>query len=229
MEKFTTGTSELASVHLEFAKLEECALLGNNPPRYHGFLWEDVDRFREYFGPDVDPIEHGRHQAETVAIPFVEADYFTVEEGNLLVLTNLVHDYHEGVTGDILYPDKTVESDRAELEVSQNILKKFMTPELVEQIGKVMGDFEGETRLGRAFSAIEQIGYCTTGLKAWRGRSRQDFTPEERGKCYSMGKNVVQGSSEALEGYQKEFPYVSKFLHNNYKSILQVRGIRGMY
>jgi len=208
-------------VEENFQQLPEYTLLEANDPRYGKWLWTDKQKFREWFGDDVDPVEHGRHQAEHVAIPFIEKQNheggqdFTDREAKLLVLTNLVHDYHEGVTGDIPAPEKTEDFHKHELRVNQEILNKFMDGFLVADIEKVMGDFEGKTMIGRAFNAIENLGYFETGLKAWYSRHHPALSMEEAGKTYAMGSVVVPAATNALQKYREEFPYVDYQLYTH--------------
>ena len=201
-------------VQTEFSQLPEHTLLEANDPRYGNWLWENKEKFREWFGDDVDPVEHGRHQAEHIAIPLIEyqnregGQMFTDREAKLLVLTNLVHDYHEGITGDLPAPDKTEDFHKMELRANQEIISKFMDGFLVMDIEKVMGDFDNKTFVGRAFNAVENLGYLETGLKAWYVRNHPALTLEEAGKSFAMGSTVIKGAYKSLQPYREEFPYV---------------------
>lgn len=212
----------------DFQQLPEYHLLQANDPRYGKWLWDNKQKFREWFGDDVDPVEHGRHQAEHIAIPLIEyqnregGQMFTDREAKLLVLTNLVHDYHEGITGDLPAPDKTEDFHKMELRANQEIISKFMDGFLVMDIEKVMGDFEGKTFVGRAFNAVENLGYFETGIKAWLFKDHPALSVEERGKCYAMGNQVISASVEALEPYRNEFPYVDKVLWDCRKIVREV-------
>jgi hypothetical protein len=214
-------------VERDFAQLPEHTLLQENDPRYGKWLWEDKQKFKEWFGDDVDPVEHGRHQAEHVAIPLIEhqekyGNSFTWREAKLLVMSNIVHDYHEGITGDLPAPEKTEEFHALELEANQHILDKFLDKALTNDIRKVMGDFEGKTVVGRAFNAIENLGYFETGIKAWYFKDHPALSAEEKGKSYSMGLNVVRASVQSLEAYRQEFPYVDYQLFTHRRALREI-------
>lgn len=190
--------------------------------RYKMWAWTDQRHFIEVMGPDVDPVLHGAHQAETVVKPFVEFQnisnrpHFTYEEANLLYVTNLLHDAHEGLTGDIPKPQKTPESDAEELRVNRQVVSDLMGwhpgHPLLEGMQQVMGDVNGTTRIGRAFEAIERCGYLQTGLRAWSMRNHAQLNFSERLRTVAMGRIVSLDSASHLEKYANEFPYVDHLL-----------------
>lgn len=176
-------------------------LLGAIGVRYSAFAWDDQEKFKRYLGDDVDPVKHGYYQAINVAIPLVRSQNlgtrrsFTYDEAKDLVLTNLYHDVHEAYTGDIPYPDKTRESDLAELRVSRDTLAELgIHPALNQRVNRTMGDFDGETFVGGAFSLGEHIGYLETGLKAWALRESPMLTSEEKERSRDMGIKVVSSA-----------------------------------
>lgn len=193
--------------------------------RYKMWAWSDQARFIEVMGPDVDPVLHGAHQAETVVKPFVEFQnvsdrpHFTYEEANLLYITNLLHDAHEGLTGDIPKPDKTPESDAQELRINRQVVSELMGwrngHPLLEGMQQIMGDVAGTTRIGRAFEAIERAGYLQTGLRAWSMRNHSQLNFSERFRTVAMGRIVSLDSAAHLLKYANEFPYVDHLLSTN--------------
>lgn len=215
-------------VEENFEATEAYSLLIENDPRYANWMWEDKQKMMEWFGDDLDPVRHGRHQAEHVAIPLIEYNdrfpyqAFTEEQARTLVLTNVVHDYHEGITGDIPHPDKTRESDLHELALNHEIVKEITNDEIAAQVKEVMGDFDGNTFVGRAFKAGELVGYLKTGLHAWHLRRHEGLTAEERGKCYAMGFSVTRKAAQELQKYREEFPYVDHVLNFNHKYIEEI-------
>lgn len=215
----------------QFALTPDGRGLKDNPPRFSHFMWEDEKRFREFMGPDVDNFAHGPHQADTVALPMIEFQnasnrpHFSEEEARLLYFTHLVHDFHEYRMGDIALPDKTRESDIAELAVNREVVKAAlnMTDDDPYLIGSqaIMGDFDGETFLGRAFKAGEYVGYLHTGLRAWAMREHSLLDDDERHQAYELGKAVLTKNTPVLVRYADEFPYVKHLLDNNYEAIRQ--------
>lgn len=198
--------------------------------RYSRFAWDDTDKFKKYLGDDVDPVKHGLHQAREVAIPLITAQNtstktrFTYKQARALVLTNVYHDAHEGYTGDVPYPDKTIESDMAELEVNQRVVKELgASAVLLGEMRGIMGDFKQQTFLGKAFNAVENIGYLETGLKAWELRMHPQLTHEEQAKAYSMGLNVVPGAADRVVQARWMFPYAHQVLMENSHAIREVR------
>lgn len=192
--------------------------------RYSNWWWPDLERFKELMGPDVDPVLHGPHQAEMVVKPFVEFqnltdDPFEYTEANLLYITNLFHDAHEGVTGDIPKPLKTPESDAEELRVNKNVVMDLMAwPEdhyLLQGMQQIMGDVGGTTRLGRAFEAIERCGYLQTGLRAWSMRHHDNLSYQEKFQSMQMGRIVSLDSTAHLLNFAGEFPYVEYLLNTS--------------
>lgn len=197
----------------------------NVQARYKMWWWPDLKRFKEAMGPDVDPVLHGPHQAETVVKPFVEFQnvsdrpHFTYEEANLLYITNLLHDSHEGLTGDVPKPQKTVESDAEELRVNRQVVSELMGwrngHPLLEGMQAIMGDMAGETRMGRAFEAIERAGYLQTGLRAWSMRNHSQLSRAEKQQTIEMGRIVSQDSAKHLERFASEFPYANHVLQTS--------------
>lgn len=204
-------------------------LLGAIGVRYSAFAWDDQEKFKRYLGDDVDPVVHGYYQAVNVAIPFVKAQNegrnrsFTYDEAKDLVLANLYHDVHEAYTGDIPYPDKTRESDEAELKVSYSTLAELgMHPNLNGRINRVMGDFDGETFVGRAFNLVEHIGYLETGLKAWNLRDCPTLTQDEKDRSREMGLKVVASAIPKITDYKWTHSYVGDVLMSNIANIREV-------
>jgi len=197
-------------------------------PRFGTWMWEDRERMKQFL-PDTDPLMHGPNQAQTVALPMIEFQNafgyrrFSRAEAKLLYLTHVFHDAHEGVwaqrlgmSHDIAKPQKTRENDILELALNREIVSNILRVEpdhpLIEGMQNVMGDFDGQTFLGRAFTAIEYAGYCENGLRAWALRNHNDLDHQEREMCEQMGRVVVTADVPKLEKYAVEFPYIAMYL-----------------
>lgn len=208
-------------------------LLKAMKPRFGYFQWEDEARFRKYMGDDVDPLKHGVHQAEKVAIPFIEHQNsspwhqpFTRGEAKMLVIGNCLHDLHEGLTGDIAVPDKTDDIYEAELEVNlecvADLLQLKPESDFMQSYRAIVGDLKGWSHAGRAFNAIERCGYFLTGLDAWAMRNHSDLDDDERLKCREMGYAVITANVPILQDYSREFVYPAYLLRANEKAISEV-------
>jgi hypothetical protein len=176
--------------------------------RYGNWAWENQDRMRQFL-PDTDPFLHGIYQAQEIAIPFIECEDFTEREARLLLTANVLHDMHEYLTGDVPKPLKTKESDAEELEVNLEVVRGILGLDrehpFMQDYRSVMGDLEGWSKVGRAFSAIETCGYFNTGMNAWFLRNNPELSAEEQSKCEDMGRIVAQSCIGKMQ--RSEFLY----------------------
>lgn len=207
-------------------------MLAKNKPRYEDFWggkksrWEDLEEFKRLIGDDVDPVMHGPYQAINVAIPMIESQNsddsrqsFTREEGKLLILGHIWHDVHEGVSGDVAYPDKTDQTYEDELELNLTAVKDILClkdcdPFLAEYRG-VVGDLQQISFAGRAFTAGEWCGYMMTGLKAWSLRNHLPLNEEQRKAMEIMGREVTLGIVDKVAEYAEEFTLCAELIIKN--------------
>lgn len=207
-------------------------LLSDMGPRFGMFQWEDEARFRQYLGNDVDPLLHGIHQAEFVALPFIELQNsspdhrpFTREEAKMLLIGNVLHDAHEGLPeiGDVPYPEKKKRGKEwyeFELETNLRVVSEILSEEpesgFMKAYRATVGDLENWSFAGRAFNAIEMCGYSLTGLRAWSLRNHSELSPEEQEKSATLGREVLTKNMPVLKDY-KDFPYAAHLLrvHEN--------------
>lgn len=177
--------------------------------RYGNWAWDDQNRMREFL-PDTDPWLHGIYQAQEIAIPFIESEGFSEKEARLLLTANVYHDMHEHIVGDIPKPLKTKESDAEELEINLQVVREILELNeghpFIQDYRSVMGDLEGWSRVGRAFTAIEQCGYFNTGMNAWFLRNDPELTPEEQAKCEDMGRIVALSCVSKMQASEFEYP-----------------------
>lgn len=206
-------------------------LLYNNPPRFGAWAWDNKARFREYMGPDIDPVMHGPHQAVNVALPMVELQNkgyfrrFTREEAKILFLAHILHDAHEGISGDVPAPQKTLQSNLDELELNQTVVADILGDSpFLPHLREVM-DPRSYSFVGRAFQAGELCGYFLTGLRAWALRNHADLSPEEREKCEDMGRVVILADVSKLAAYD-EYAFVNWLISGNRVAIEEVKDTR---
>lgn len=194
-------------------------LLINNPPRFGRWAFADRQRFIDLIGDDVDPLRHGLYQANSVAVPFINAqnslpwrEHLTRDEAKMLYIGNILHDAHEGLTGDIPLPDKTLDSDRREQSINLAVIAEILGPaatdDFLHRYESVVWDLEGWSRAGRAFKAIELVGYVETGLRAWAARNHADLDDDERASVADMGQTVLELDTPLLVPFLMEFTYV---------------------
>lgn len=185
--------------------------------RYGNWAWDDHQRMIQYI-PDCDPVFHGIYQARNIALPMIERGHFSRAEAKLLMIAHTLHDAHEGIWGDIPKPLKTRQNDEQELELNVEIVSSLINEpvdsEFMRDYRRVVGDLDGETHLGRAFSAGEQLGYFLTGIRAWSLRNHNALTEEERGKCEDMGRVVALSCVEKLAALE-EFPLCGDLLEQH--------------
>jgi len=185
------------------------ALYDNVGVRYGIWAWDDQEKMREYIH-DCDPFRHGLHQAKVVATPFIQVEGdFTKEESKMLLMANVLHDFHEYLDGDVDAQTKTRESDEKELETNLAVVGRILGLEpddpFLKDYRGVIGDFEGWSRVGRAFHDIEFCGYFLTSVRAWHLKDSPELTPEEQDKCRAM---ALQCSAWAVPTLLKsEFVY----------------------
>src|SRR5689334_13554839 len=124
------GRCALASI----VRSPDGILLADNPPRFGTWHWDSFDEMKEHLGADVDPVQHGYHQANEIIVPMVQYQNaykggvrrFTEGEAKLLYLSNIFHDAHEGHTGDISLPNKNLSTYEAELEINQKVVGRIL-------------------------------------------------------------------------------------------------------
>lgn len=103
---------------------------------------------------------------------------FSQREQALLVLAAGVHDIGETVVGDISSPKKTEKDHQVEMVVLNSQLQElFGENDIYPAVQDVMSDvlIPRDTKLAKAFSAIERIGYLRVAIRAWE---RSDDLPD---------------------------------------------------
>ncbi|MBP6994150.1 HD domain-containing protein [Candidatus Woesebacteria bacterium] len=142
---------------------------------------------------------------------------FSHEEQEDLLLTAIVHDWGEAVVGDITF-DKKTDIDEAEEQTSiQRIISELFpeTPDIRTRIHKVVTDVlpNRESKLGKAFNAIERIGYLRTGLNALG--SLEEVEEENKDNLRWLTNNVLLNQIPTLLKYSEIYPPIRAFLSMN--------------
>lgn len=146
---------------------------------------------------------------------------FTTSEKELLLLTSIVHDWGEAMVSDIPYPVKTQKNEEEEMRyLGAFIVRVLGTPYkvIVPAIQGVLTD--KDSKLGRAFNAVEKVGYVRTGIRAWEEGKKVDGVLGKR--FVDMGHSVVPRTSADLVVYSEEYPSVFLFLNAHRAVISEV-------
>lgn len=125
------------------------------------------------------------------------------------------------MVGDIPYPIKTQQNEEEEMRYLGAFIVRVLGKSykaVVPDIQRVLTD--KESKLGRAFNAIEKIGYVRTGIRAWQESKRVNGVLGER--FIDMGYTVVPRSLADLVAYSEEYHPVLLFLSANRAVISEV-------
>ncbi len=132
-------------------------------------------RLREVIGDDIDGLAH-HWVTVLVTEEFLRhspPEEFNERERELLLLTAVTHDWCEWKLRDVSLPKKTAKYLRREGVINAAIGKRLFPGEENRELQELIREVSCEvlnrkdTKLGRAFSVIEQIGYFKTGIRAW--------------------------------------------------------------
>ncbi len=147
---------------------------------------------------------------------------FNQRESEDLLLTAIVHDWGEAVTGDKMFDLKKDSDEVEELEImheiSQDLYGGGENTELLGRIRTVLTDVlpNRSSKLGKAFNAIERIGYLRTGLRAWDLSHTQNEEKQELTTGLQwLTNNVLLNQIPALVEYAQLYPAVHAYLTQN--------------
>ena len=180
-------------IHRAFAVTEHGQKLARST-RYDRYKPDGItnEKWERVLGVDVNNLKHlqltyglTRRFIEYTANPSrlwqkaVSAQaQFTPEEQEDLLLAATVHDWAEAVVGDKMFDLKTRAEEDEELAVLQTMVQNLYRREeaqvIILRIDNVINTVikDRNTKLGRAFNAIERVGYLRTALRAWQ-KSRE--------------------------------------------------------
>ncbi|MGI8420122.1 MAG: hypothetical protein ACR2LN_05775 [Candidatus Levyibacteriota bacterium] len=189
-------------------------------------------------GPDVNNLEHMTF-TDGLTITFLNSCSQAVKKGNhndaitfspdeavKLRLTARIHDWGESIKGhyDITFADKTIQDEEAEHKALQRILRsktravvtnKEDENALVRLMRTALKEIATDrtTKLGKAFNAIERLGYLSTGIKAFEVRPIQEKKVSE-GLAW-LTTDVFLNQIEMLCSYKVSYPPVEEFLQHH--------------
>jgi hypothetical protein len=154
------------------------------------------------------------------------ADYtFTLDEKVDIQLAAIIHDWGEAVVGDILFDQKTAEHEIKEGVAIRSILEKLLHSRrnLHYRAERVISNVveNKNSHEGRAFNAIERIGYMRTGLRAYEQSIRFSSDLELQNALQWCANNVLFNQIPALIGYAQIYPPVDTYLSRKAERITE--------
>lgn len=176
------------------------------------------------------------HPAVTAAITLRFADSnerhgitLTDKEKILFFTTPWIHDWGElkvdgyGV-GDVSYSLRTAADEKIEASVFHMIVEQVGDSRaralFVEAYDSIA--MNRETRLGRMFNAVEQVGYLLTAIRAYQGVDGRRIT-----NWQGLAGNVLAHQIEKLLAYAPEYPYVAEILRASEMTISEMFEVIG--
>lgn len=155
-----------------------------------------------------------------------KAALFTSQEQIDLLFTAVTHDWAEAVIGDIPLTSKKDTDENKEMIILRKLIHEILGEEIEERkidritnnVHKILTD--KNTKLGKAFNAIERIGYVKTAIKAWH--LSQGMNNELEKNLRHLAIRVFLIHTSQLIEYAKVYPPVYSFLIRNNKPISDV-------
>lgn len=151
---------------------------------------------------------------------------FSEEERESLRLAAVIHDWGESIVGDTNYLLKTSRDEEEEYEalaqiigsqanlhgVDQSLLAHKMNFVRAEVIGN------RDSKLGRAFNAVERMGYIGTAVRAWRMHYKMD-DPSTRYSLQVLAAGTLSAQTPAMLEYSQVYPPVDLYLKGRSRDI----------
>lgn len=200
--------------------------------RYSRYKPDSIDnsQWERLLGADVNNLKHLsvtygltiaflNHCNKTVAQD--SEIQFSQEEQEVLLLLAVCHDWAEAVVGDTMFDLKTDhERDKEDSILTQmimNLTNNHPDKKLLDQGKRVIAVIQNEVpKLGRAFNAIERLGYLRTGLRAWQLSLNLPGDSEDLALHLAwLTNNVLFNQTEALIAYSNTYPPVETYLKSH--------------
>ena len=193
--------------------------------RYDRYRPEHIDQheWTKTLGADVNglrhmPITYGvtrvflRDQREARADSSITLNE---DEERILLLAAQIHDWQEAVVGDINFELRTAEDEEEEHTVFSEMFDEFFDandPQYKNvKFAVETTIFDRESKLGRAFNAVERAGYIRTGLRAYeKSKEVEDQELSEHLEWLSAG--VLSNQITTLLEYEQEYPFIARYL-----------------
>lgn len=196
-----------------------------------------VKEWQDLLGADVNNLDHMLVTVQ-VASTFLRMSRmqetpntlapFSIEDENDLLLAAAIHDWGEGVEGceDITWRKKSKDDDLREKVAIKEIIKEVSTSfsggdrdeelEVRSQLERVVDEivFNNESRLGRAFDAIERVGYLRTAVRSWREQANVE-NPDMKDALQWISADVLALHTIPLLSHsQDHFPVLTMLAQN---------------
>lgn len=212
--------------------------------RYAPYKPEEVsnEKWVEVLGPDVSNLEHlnftlsltqsflrlsaNPHKEWGPRERGLEGVKFDRSEEELLCLTAIIHDWGEAVVGDIPYNEKNSQHEEEEFKVLNRLIEEICDKKYEKlitdmRIAASIALNEKDTKLSRAFSAIEHVGYGTTALKAWK--EWKNFDGALSRSLLKLASEVTKPHLPIWQKHASVYPGVHYFLLQNKKTLKEIQ------
>jgi hypothetical protein len=175
---------------------------------YH--LYVSLIITKEFITNCKDPIENGNETVLPEAL-------FSDQEQKYLLFTSVTHDWAEAIIGDIPLTSKKESDEDKEMtilgELYHQILGKGEKSEELEHLAFEVKTIltDRSTKLGKAFNAIERIGYLKTAMRSWYVSKRIDDETAKK-RTERLAVRVVTIHHPKLFEYATLYPAVLNYL-----------------
>jgi hypothetical protein len=150
---------------------------------------------------------------------------FTPQEQKMLLLTATVHDWGEAIIGDIPYLLKQKSDEEREMVELKKLINNVFGEDnkkesniVADQVTNILSDTT--TKLGKAFNAIEQVGYVRTGIRAYEKSKNENGQLKDN--LEYLGCKVVPHQMQALLEYSEIYPPVRAFINHHKNTISDI-------
>lgn len=206
----------------------------DQPLRYAQRYGYSRDQMLKDLGDDVHPVKHGPYTHRKIAVPFLSAEIWNVQEhlgqDDILAIrmAAINHDIGEttdpaisrllgSLPGDVNYNDKKPSDSKKERQVRHYLYGELFPDvplELLEASEAVIDNHD--TVLGLAFDTIERVGYYQTALRAGalalELASSSDSKLERFTNLARLAIDVTENHHDMLRERSKIFPYARTVL-----------------
>ncbi len=201
--------------------------------RFDSFRMQSAISPQEWWtllGADVNTLRHLKLSTGLTRWFCDQDSSYTPEEKYQLTLAATIHDWAESIFGDIEAPVKTGTHDEIEKRELHNIIDAFCDEHPAyspfQSDMHLVTDtiiFTKDTKLGKAFHAIELMGYCRTAIRAW---SRiPDAQEPVNTALRTLSTEIIARSYGKLEAMATEYPSVRIFVDepNHQQIVAEIR------
>jgi len=218
-------------LHRMFAKTSYGQILAPRV-RFGRYCPETVseEEWRCALGADVNNLEHMR-LTYGLTRQFIRyqntygEEVLSREDQKDLLLAATSHDWGESIVGDVMFDLKTDAVETQEATAIRRIINEMFGnggEDLPARIEQVISDVveNHDTRLGKMFRVIEQLGYLRTGLNAF-DLSQQIDDPDMQTGLQWASSNVLSNQIPSLIDVADQYPAVYFFINENAELITE--------